>query len=111
MATSSMTTVVELDKAKLVFDGGFDDLDAYNALGAGYRGAVVVELDDGSRHPVVFYDAVRLQQDLAEEAKLGTPFIADRGMIVLTEVSLDNMKAAVNHLRRAGYFVRSGKTQ
>lgn len=103
-------TIIDAGSVKLVFDGGFDELDAYNALGAGYRGAVVVELDDGSRHPVVFYDAVRLQQDLAEEAKLGTPFIADRGIIVLTEVSLDNMKAAVNHLRRSGYFTLNGKS-
>lgn len=106
-----MATVVDLDKAKLILEGGFDDLDAYNALGAGYRGAVVVELDDGSRHPVVFYDAVRLQQDLAEETKLGMPFIAEYGMIVLTEVSLANMKAAVNRLQRTGYFAANGKRQ
>lgn len=106
-----MATVIELEQARLIFEGGFDDLDAYNALGAGYRGAVVVELDDGSRHSIVFYDAVRLQQDLAEEAKLGTPFIAEHRMIVLTEVSLENMKAAVNHLHRAGYFARNGKPQ
>ncbi|MGH7192564.1 MAG: hypothetical protein ACREJM_03410, partial [Candidatus Saccharimonadales bacterium] len=89
-----------------IFEGGFDQLDAFNALGAGYRGAVTVELEDRSRYSVVFYDIVRLQQDLDEELKQGAPFIAEPGMIVLTEVSLDNMKAAVSQLQDQGYFSR-----
>ncbi|HQU46283.1 MAG TPA: hypothetical protein PK867_25950 [Pirellulales bacterium] len=101
-----MQTIVEVGNAKLIFEGGFGDFDAFNAIGAGYQGGAVVELDDGSRYPVFFYDAVRLQQDLAEEAKQGTPFIAEPGMIVLTEVSLDNMKAAVNCLQHQGFFSR-----
>ncbi len=104
MATSTVQTVVETGNAKMIFDGGFDELDAFNALGAGYRGAVTVELEDGSRYPVVFYDVVRLQQDLDDEVKQGTPFVAERGMIVLSEVSLDNMKAAVTRLQKQGYF-------
>ena len=60
----------------------------------------------GIGHPVVFYDAVRLRQDLEEEAKLGTPFLAQPAMIVLTEVSLENMKIAVGRLRQEGYFAR-----
>lgn len=106
MATSTVQTIVETGDVKLVFDGGFDELDAFNALGAGYRGAVTVELADRSRYPVVFYDAVRLQQDLDEEAKQGTPFIAEPGMIVLSEVCLDNMKAAVTQFQKQGYFSR-----
>lgn len=106
MATSTAQTVVVAGKAKMIFEGGFDELDAFNALGAGYRGAVTVELEDRSRRSVVFYDIVRLQQDLDEELKRGAPFIAEPGMIVLNEVSLDNMKAAVSQLQDQGYFSR-----
>ena len=51
MKTSELPTVVEAGATKLVFECGFDDRDAFNALGAGYLSGVVVELDDGSRHP------------------------------------------------------------
>jgi hypothetical protein len=104
--TTELQTVVDAGPAKLVFEYGFDEREAFNAIGAGYLGGVVVELDDGSRHPVVFYDAVRLQQDLDEEAKQGMPFLAEPGMIVLTEVSLENVKVAVSRLHQQGYFAR-----
>ncbi|HVA45094.1 MAG TPA: hypothetical protein VNH11_01800 [Pirellulales bacterium] len=106
MKTSELQTVVDAGAVKLVFEYGFDNRDAFNAIGAGYLGGVVVELDDGSRHPVVFYDAVRLRQDLEEEAKQGMPFLAEPGLIVLTEVSLENMKIAVSRLGQQGYFAR-----
>lgn len=105
MATSAIPTIVEAGNAKLIFEGGFTDLDDFNAIGAGYYSAIV-QLDDGSRYPVCFYDPVRLQQDVAEEAKQGTPFVAEPGMIVLTEVSLENMKTAVSRLQHQGYFNR-----
>jgi hypothetical protein len=106
MKATESQTIVEIENARLIFEGGFDDLDAFNAQVAGYRGAVVVELNDGSRYPVVFYDAVRLQQDLEEEAKQGEPFVAEPGMIVLVEVTLENMKKAVARLQKQGYFCR-----
>ena len=102
---ADVQTIVEVENARLIFEGGFDDFDAFNAIGAGYRGGVLVELHDGSRYPVVFYDPVRLGQDLEEESKQGSTFIAEPGMIVLAEVSLENMKAAVSGLQRQGYFV------
>lgn len=108
MATSTVSTVVEAGNAKLVFEGGFTELDAFNAVGAGYC-AAVVEWNDGSRHPVLFYDPMRIEQNLQEEAKQGTPFIAEPSMIVLPEVSLDNMKAAVAALDSQGFFSHLAK--
>jgi hypothetical protein len=106
MKATESQTIVEIENARLIFEGGLDDFDAFNAQGAGYRGAVMVELDGGSRHSVVFYDAVRLQEDLDEDAKQGDPFIAEPGMIVLVEVTLENMKKAVARLQKQGYFAR-----
>ena len=36
----------------------------------------------------MFYDPVRLQQDLEEEVKAGRPLIAEPGMIVIPEITL-----------------------
>jgi hypothetical protein len=89
---------------KLRFVGGFSDKDAFDAQGAGYLSHVMVEFGDGRLYPVFFYDIVRLQQDLEENVKLGRPFIADPGMIVVEEVTPEAMKHAVEQLSREGFF-------
>ena len=92
--------------ARLVFEYGFNEQDAYDAEGRGYLSHVTVDLGDGGLYPVVFYDAVRLQQDIDEEAKFGTPYLATPGMIVLAKVTLENMEKAVLDLYRSGFFAR-----
>lgn len=91
---------------RLVFECGFNEQDAYEAEGRGYLSHVAVDLGDGGLYPVVFYDAVRLQQDIDEEAKCGTPYLAAPGMIVLAKVTLENMQKAVLELCRGGFFAR-----
>ncbi len=75
------------DSVRLVFESGFGERDADEAKARGW-------------------DAVRLSQDLAEEADHGTAFIAEPGMIVVTEVTQEKMLAAVNELYLGGYFAR-----
>ncbi len=89
---------------KLGFQFPFDEAAAYDAEARGYLAHVYVEFQDGSRCPVVFYDAVRLQQDLEEEAKAGRAFIAEPGLIVLPEVTLGRMQDAIAYLHKQGYF-------
>ena len=90
---------------RLHFPGGaFDERMAYESEAKGYLGSCEVELEDGSRHGVTFYDPARLAQDLQEEAKLGRPFIAEQGMIVLEAITLANMLAAVRKLVSEGFF-------
>lgn len=91
---------------RLVFEYGFNDQDAYEAEGRGYLSHVSVDVGDGSLYPVVFYDAVRLQQDIDEEAKAGKPYLATPGMIVLAKVTLENMQRAVVDLYRGDFFSR-----
>jgi hypothetical protein len=55
-------------------------------------------------HPVFFYDTVRLSQDLEEETKSGRPFIAEKGMIVVNDVTLANMMGAIRWLAKHGFF-------
>ena len=90
--------------AILQFDYPFDDRTAEEAADRGYWGHCHVELQDGTKHPIVFYDAVRLAQDLEEEASQGRPFLAERGMVVLQDVTRQNMEAAVEQLAKEGFF-------
>jgi len=89
---------------RLVFTQPFTSVEEQEAKDRGYLSHVLAELEDGSLYPVFFYDFVRLQQDLEEEAKQGRPFIADPGMIVLPEVTLVAMQAVVRTLSEEGYF-------
>jgi hypothetical protein len=82
----------------------FSDQEAFEAQGRGYLSHVLVQLGEGRLYPLFFYDAIRLQQDLEESAKHGRPFIADPGMIVLQEITLDAMKQAVEQLNGEGFF-------
>src|SRR5262249_41097236 len=88
----------------LRFARGFSDQDAFEAHGRGYLSHVLAQLDEGRLYPLFFYDAVRLQQDLEESAKHGRPFVADPGMIVVPEITLDAMNQAVEQLSREGFF-------
>ena len=89
---------------KLVFKHPFDAAAAYDAEARGYLGYAAVELSDGTRYPVAFYDPVRLQQDLEVEASEGRAFIAEPGMIVIPEVTLGRMQDAINRLFQNGFF-------
>ena len=65
---------------------------------------MIVTLENGNRYAVVFYDAVRLKQDLDDEARLGSPFVADPGLIVVQEVTEEIMRRAVAELVKQGFF-------
>jgi len=90
--------------ATLRFAREFSDQDAFEARGRGYLSHVLAQLGEGRLYPLFFYDAVRLQQDLEESAKYGRPFVADPGMIVVPEITLDAMKQAVEQLSRESFF-------
>lgn len=77
---------------------------AWEVSAKGYYGGVLVELEDGSRYLVFFYDSVRLSQDLQAESKSGRPFIAEAGMIVVPEISEANMRLAVRQLHKENWF-------
>jgi hypothetical protein len=89
---------------KIVFKHPFDEAAAYEAGARGYLGYAAVEMSDGTRSPVVFYDPVRLQQDLEVEANEGRAFIAEPGMIVIPEVTLGRMQDAIDRLFHSGFF-------
>ncbi|MEZ4362800.1 MAG: hypothetical protein R3B48_21595 [Kofleriaceae bacterium] len=58
----------------------------------------------GKLYPVVFYDCVRLAQDLEYEVSVGRMCIAEPGLSVLPAVTLANMELAVHKLEDEGVF-------
>jgi hypothetical protein len=90
--------------ARLIFEHGFGERDEIETPMRGYRSHVWVELTDGSKHPVTFFDGVRLKQELDQEAASGRPFVAEPGLIVLTEVTLETMEHAARTLADEGFF-------
>lgn len=84
---------------EFVFDESFDSLIQMEAEAKGCLAGVKARLADGRVYPVCFYDPVRLAQDLEGES-----FIAEVGLIVVPEVTLAQMRAAVESLVRTGYF-------
>lgn len=88
----------------LRFTQPFDEREAFEAHARGYLGFGTVDVAEDRSIPVVFYDSVRLLQDLELEAEHGRAFIAEPGMIVLTEVTRETMEATVMQLFEQGYF-------
>ncbi len=100
---------IELKKPVLVkpiFEYGFDERDQYEAEARGYRSHVWAELDDGSRHPLTFYDVTRLSQTLEDERSSGRLFVAEPGLVVLPAVTRVNMEDAARTLASEGFFSR-----
>jgi hypothetical protein len=89
---------------RLIFEYSFDERTQEEARARGYLSHVQVQLDNGNIYSIVFYDAVRLKQDLEEEVKLGLAFIAEPGMIVLEDITFECMQAAVDRLDQEKFF-------
>jgi hypothetical protein len=70
----------------------------------GYLSDVTVKGENGNVFRVYFIDPVRLRQTLEDDAIAGKPFIAEPGMIVIPEVTVDAIQKAVAGLWREGFF-------
>jgi hypothetical protein len=90
--------------AKLIFLNGFTERDAYEAAARGYLSHVVVALESKLLYPITFYDPIRLKQDLDDMAANGVGFIAEPGIIILQEITIEMMESSVQVLSKQGYF-------
>jgi len=87
-----------------MFKEEFDERLAFEVSQKGWCGIAMVELPEGGRVDVFFYSPERLAQDLEMDTKAGHPYIAEPGLIVVPEVTLANMHAAVDQLYEQGFF-------
>jgi len=96
----------EPNHTTLSFTCDFDERTEWEIQQKGWFEQVVVRLPDGSTVPICFWDPIRLKQDLEADLKSGRSCIAEPGMIVIPQVTVKNMQAAVEELYNRGYFDR-----
>ena len=91
-------------RATIEWPDWWDDRAEYEMTQKGHLSGLIVRLDDGSRYEVNFIDPVRLGQDLAREARGGTPYFAEPGLVVIPDVTLPAVCAVVERLAADGFF-------
>jgi hypothetical protein len=89
---------------RLVFEYGFDEREAQEAKDRGFRDHVFVEFENSVCFAISFYDPIALQQEVERGIVNGIPCVAEPGMIVIPEITLDYMRAAVRKLISENYF-------
>jgi hypothetical protein len=94
------------DEPTLSFDCDFDENDAADIEQKGYFQHAIANLPDGRRVRLSFWDPVRLSQDLETEKAQGRICIAEPGLIVVPDVTVENMLTAIKEIYRRGYFDR-----
>jgi hypothetical protein len=88
----------------IFFPDGYDARREFETSERGYLSQVVVQVEGGKRYRLFFYDPVRMQQDLEEQVKLGRGYLAEPNLILLPDVTTDNIKKAVAGLWQDGFF-------
>lgn len=89
---------------EIVFPDWYDERGEADAESKGWLQGVAVRLPSGESQSLFIYDPVRLAQDLEEETKTGTPFVACPGLIVIPHITRQAIVSAVNKLIDEGYF-------
>lgn len=102
---------VDVQPFTITFPDGFDERAEFELPYRGYLPGVMVSLRDGSRHPLAFIDLARLGQGLGDREGVGRPFYAERGLVILPEVTAEAIRAAVQGLWEEGYFAEDASTR
>jgi hypothetical protein len=90
--------------AKYYFPAGFDERAEYEMEHKGHLCGGEVELEDGRRFPVTFFDLVRLSQDFEEIARRGEPVFIEPALVVIPEVTRAAIVRALPELVRQSFF-------
>ncbi len=81
-----------------------DNFESFERECKGWLSDVIVNLDDGSRHKLFFYDPVRLTQDLEADVKSGKAGITEKNLFVVPKVTEKYIEASIKQAIREGYF-------
>lgn len=65
---------------------------------------VVVSLSTGSSYPLAFYDLDRLIQTARDELATGRAYYAEPNLVLLNEVTTENVENAVAEMVARGFF-------
>ena len=86
------------------FPEDFDAQSEFETPSRGYLSDVIVEMKDGQRYKLFFYDPVRMRQDLEAEISAGKPCLAEPNVILLPEITIENIEKAVQRSWQDGFF-------
>lgn len=95
---------MEKDEPTLQFPYGWDEQIAIEASQRGLYYHAVVQLPNGERVRVGFYDSLRVAQDIERNEGRPGSHVAIPGMIVVPKVTLEHMKSAIKELYRGDFF-------
>jgi len=95
-----MTT--QVDNALIHFPEWYDERGEWEAEAKGWLPGVRVELANGASYPFVFYDPVRLAQDI--EAEGSDAVISELGLVVVPVITRTSIVRAIGKLIANGYF-------
>ena len=93
---------------EVVFPDDYDAYSEYEHKCKGYLPDVTVRLADGTQYTMFFIDIIRLQQELENNIRLGMNFVAEGNMVVLPEISTEQIKSAVATLVQQDFFSELG---
>jgi len=88
----------------LSFNCEMDERAEWEIRQKGYFEHSSVILPNGKTVPIFFWDPIRLSQDLETNLRAGRACLAEPGMIILPEITVTNMKVAMEELFERGYF-------
>jgi len=91
------------EATKLLLPADFSERDHFEIKHKGWFSAEV-EIMGQHRYAVNFYDCTRLTQEVNDGVERGIPCLGEPGMIVVKEVTIETMEAALAYLFTAGYF-------
>ncbi len=104
-----MSSLHELKQKYFVkFPDYYDDLYQLEVSAKGYLTDVVVQFLDGTAYSLYFTDITRLQQDFQSEIEGKNNFFAEPNMVVLSKVTPQEIKIAIEKLLAQGFFEELG---
>jgi len=96
--------MAEVAYPKLHFREPFEGRIAFEVPQKGWYDGLSIELEDGRKIQLFFYDPIRLGHELKLNTEHGEPYIAEPFMIVVPEVTEDAMRKAVSLLVQKEWF-------
>jgi hypothetical protein len=86
------------------YPADFDERAEFEMTSKGYLSGGSVELQDGRRYPVTFYDPMRLAQDVEASGSYGIPMLAEPGLVVIPEVTREAIERTIPELIELRFF-------
>ena len=89
---------------KITYPIEWNETDVFERPKKGWLNDVFVTMDSGEIFRLAFRDPLRLQQDFYDELKEGKIALLERGLIVIPEVTKENIEKAIDQALKDGYF-------